>query len=181
MQIAGRPASGKTAHVFRPLTPGPHVNRTAVIAFPITLFVVWCLYIVGRSGAGQGLKWDRVPDHIYFSVAFAGTLYLIFVAIALIVLYFQRIRGGPDSAISILVPAVIRFAVVFVAAVVIASPLGELFVLADERAFRKETAKFLSTAKPVPETGDLPLYSRMRRWPSWSNVMVSPDVAPPER
>lgn len=150
------------------------LTRTAAIALPITAFLAWWMYVVTRAGSGPGLKWDRVTDHVYFAVSIVGSLYLVFVIVALSVLYFTRIRGGTDSAMSLMIPALIRFVVVFVFAIAGGSTLGEIFVLADERAFRKETARFMATAKPEPITGDLPLYSRKRWWPGSSNILVSP-------
>ncbi|MEO7361689.1 MAG: hypothetical protein ABI120_15265, partial [Gemmatimonadaceae bacterium] len=90
------------------------------------------------------------------------------------VLYFTRVRGSVDGATSVMVPALIRFAVVFVFAIAAGSTLSEMFVLADERAFLKETDAFMATATPEPIKGDMPLYSRKRWWPSSSNSLVSP-------
>lgn len=150
------------------------MTRTAAIALPITAFLAWWMYVVTRAGSGPGLKWDRVPNHVSFAISIVGSLYLVFVIVALSVLYFTRVRGGTDSATSLMIPALIRFAVVFVFAIAAGSTLGEFFVLADERAFQRETTLFLTTAKPEPVTGDLPLYSRKRWWPGSSNMLVSP-------
>lgn len=154
--------------------PDSALTRTAAIALPITAFLAWWMYVVTRAGSGPGLKWDRVPNHVYFTISIVGTVYVVFVLVALAVLYFTRIRVGTDTALSVMLPALIRFAVVFVFAIAAGSTFGEMFVLADERSFLKETDKFIATATPEPITGDLPLYSRKRWWPGSSNILVSP-------
>ncbi|MEO7997537.1 MAG: hypothetical protein ABI852_08835, partial [Gemmatimonadaceae bacterium] len=164
--------------IFPSPSPDFWLPRTAAIALPITAFLAWWLYVVTRAGNGQGLKWDKVPQNVNFAVSIVGTLYLIFVIIALIVLYFTRIRGGSEPATTLMLPALLRFALVFVFAIAAGSTFGEMFVLADERAFLKETDKFMATAKREPITGDMPMYSRQRWWPGSTNSMNSPMPKP---
>lgn len=154
------------------------LTRTAAIALPITAFLAWWLYVVTRSGNGQGLKWEKVPHDVNFVISIAGTLYLIFTIIALAVLYFTRARGSSDGAMTVMLSALLRFAVVFVFAIAAGCTLGELFVLTDERSFLKETDKFMANAQPEPITGDMPMYSRSRWWPGSSNSMNSPMPKP---
>lgn len=150
------------------------MTRTAAFALPITAFLAWWVYVATRAGNGPGFKWDKVSQNVYFTIAVVGTAYLIFVIIALLVLYFTRVRGGTDSAMSVMLPAFVRLAVAFVFAIAAGSTLAEMFVAADERAFRRETDAFMATATREPITGDMPLYSRQRWWPGSSNMMVSP-------
>lgn len=151
------------------------MNRTAAVAFPITLLLAWAFYVITRGGNGPGLKWDRVPNNVSFSAGMTGVAYVIFMIIALTVLYFQRVRGSSASAMSVMTPALTRFAVVYVGAVAAGCALGELYALADERAFRRETAKFMATVKPDSASGIYPLYSRYRWRPNFGNSLVSPE------
>lgn len=149
------------------------MNRTAAIAFPFTLFLAWVVYVSSRPGNGPGLQWSRIPDNVSYTVAISGTLYLVFVLIALVVLYFTRIRGEPVSPSVVLLPALLRFAAVYGIALIAAVPLAEWYCYADERAFERETARHYAAAVPDSVTHELPLYSRFRWWPINGELMVS--------
>jgi len=43
------------------------------------------------------MQWSRVPNNASFTIAVAGVPYLVFVVIALLVLYFTRLRGNTDN------------------------------------------------------------------------------------
>lgn len=154
------------------------MSRIAAVALPFTLFLAWCTYVVTRAGDGPGLKWERVSNNVSYAATITGVAYLLFVLAVCVVLYLQRARGTSVSASAVIMPVLIQLAVVFVVSVIAGSALGEVYVLADERAFRRETAEFMKTAAPPdPKTGYMQLYSRNRRWPAGANSMVSPDSA----
>lgn len=153
------------------------MTRTAAIVFPITLFAVWWMYVVGRAGNGPGFRPERVTDHVYFVVAITGTLYLIFVAIALIVLYFTRVRGHPVTVASLLLPALLRFAAFYLIALAVGSTLGEVFCVVEERSFERDAKAFLATATPDPITHEMPMYSRQRWWPGSAQILIWPPAA----
>ncbi|MEP6763220.1 MAG: hypothetical protein ABJB66_02860 [Gemmatimonadaceae bacterium] len=152
---------------------GASLNRTTLIAFPIALFLAWWMYVVTRAGNGPGFQMSRVSNNAMFAVSILGVVYLVFVVIALFVLYFGNVRGQNVSAGSVLMPALVKFAVCFVLAIALSIPMGEWFCSADERAFRNETQAFLKTAEPNSVTHDLRLYSRVRWWPASSQQLVS--------
>ena len=129
------------------------MTHTAAIAFPITVFLAWVMYVIDRTGNGPGLKWHMVPNTVKFAATMVGVAYLVFAVIAGVVVYFTKIRGGSVIAMSV---------------------LGELYAYVEERAFLKETEAFMSTAKAEPITGDMPLYSRRRWWPGSAQQLVSP-------
>ena len=151
------------------------MNKLAAVAFPVTVFLAWMLYVVTRTGNAPGHTWDMVPTNVIFTATMVGVLYVIFVLITGMTLYFTQIRGSSAGAMSVLLPALVRLALVFVVAVPIGSALGEYYAGVEERAFLKETEAFLATAKPEPVTGDMPLYSRKRWWPGSQQQLVSPD------
>jgi hypothetical protein len=150
------------------------MTRTTTIAFFITLFFVWWMYIVTRTGTGPGLRWERVPGDMQFTVEITGLFYLVFVVIALTVLYFKQVRGHNVAASSLLLPAFIKFVATYGVAVVLGSAVGEIFCLVEERAFRKEAAAFQSTSPLDPYTHEPPMYSRRRWWPGSAQIMTTP-------
>ena len=150
------------------------MTRTAAIAFPITVFLAWVMYVIDRTGNGPGLKWHMVPNTVTFAATMVGVAYLVFAVIAGVVVYFTKIRGGSVSAMSVLGAGLVRLLVVFLIAVPVGSALGELYAYVEERAFLKETEAFMSTAKAEPITGDMPLYSRRRWWPGPDGAASAP-------
>lgn len=148
------------------------MNKTAVIAFPVTVLLAWILYVVTRTGNGPGLKWNMVANNLSFTFSMVGVLYVLFVLITLTTLYFTAVRGASVSAMSVLGSAFVRLMVVFVIAIPIGGALGECYTYIEERAFRREAAQFMATTNADPRNGDR-IYSRKRWWPGSSQILVS--------
>ena len=143
--------------------------RTAAIAFPFVLALAWYVHVTNRAGDGPGLQWGRIPQNVSYTAALTGTAYALFVLVALIVLYFTRIRGQTNGG-ALILSALGHLSAAFVVALVLGVALAEVFCLADERAFQRELRAHQAAAQPGKEE----MYSRQRWWPANSQALVGP-------
>ena len=151
--------------------------RTTAIVFPLTLCLAWYVHVVNRAGNGPGFQWARLPNNTFFTLTITGVFHVVFVLVALAVLYFTRIRGHSSGGGALLASALGRFVGAYILAVVLGVALAEWFCVADEHAFGREDARHVATARVDSVTHERSLYSRLRWWPGDAQLLVG---QPPE-
>jgi hypothetical protein len=135
---------------------------------PFVFALAWYVHVVNRAGDGPGLQWGRIPQNASNTAALTGAVYAVFVLVALLVLYFTRVRGHASGG-TLVLSALGHFVAAFIVALVFAVALAEAFCLADERAFQREASARSDRAE---------LYTRQRWWPVDGEVLVSEPAAP---